>query len=416
MMDRRHFLKHCLCSSSSLLANSLLPKVFASRVGDPPHFFIFIHANGGWDTTFSFEVKLGSTTIESDPNGQEAIAHGIPYVDNSIRPSVKRVLDDFGDRCCVINGMLIRSISHDIGTRLLFSGLSDTSRSDWPTLIAFETAVELLMPHLHLSGPVYPGDLGSVTTSGAGFTEFLFPDRHGVYVPSASAAQSLDQYIAGRLQGIQTAAANLGINTERLDGMALSYERLSEMESRRDEIDFGSLQTLADEGRAAVDSFERGLSIAATMEAVRGGNFDSHQDNNDTQNVKYEEAFDGIHQILTDLASRTGTTGTSTMLDQTTIVVFSEMSRTPKINNEEGKDHWPYTSVLLIGGGVKGGTVLGETDDTLSGLGINFESGVLETEGRILSSANLGAGLLDLAGIDSNLYLPGIEPFRAFKG
>ncbi len=51
------------------------------------------------------------------------------------------------------------------------------------------------------------------------------------------------------------------------------------------------------------------------------------------------------------------------LLDTTLIVMMGEFGRTPKINENGGRDHWPNTfSVLLAGGGVRGGQVIGESD------------------------------------------------------
>ena len=41
-------------------------------------------------------------------------------------------------------------------------------------------------------------------------------------------------------------------------------------------------------------------------------------------------------------------------MDETTFVVMSEMGRTPALNGNEGKDHWPYTSALVMGPGLQG--------------------------------------------------------------
>ena len=51
------------------------------------------------------------------------------------------------------------------------------------------------------------------------------------------------------------------------------------------------------------------------------------------------------------------------LLDETLVVWMGEFGRTPKINQNESRDHWPqcYT-VLLAGGGVRGGTVYGSSD------------------------------------------------------
>ena len=51
------------------------------------------------------------------------------------------------------------------------------------------------------------------------------------------------------------------------------------------------------------------------------------------------------------------------LLDETLVVVMSEMGRTPRINGNAGRDHWTYCySVMLAGAGIRGGTVCGASD------------------------------------------------------
>jgi uncharacterized protein (DUF1501 family) len=51
------------------------------------------------------------------------------------------------------------------------------------------------------------------------------------------------------------------------------------------------------------------------------------------------------------------------MLDETLVVAMGEFGRTPKINTQAGRDHWPNVfSVALAGGGVAGGQVIGSSD------------------------------------------------------
>ena len=60
--------------------------------------------------------------------------------------------------------------------------------------------------------------------------------------------------------------------------------------------------------------------------------------------------------LLEDLHSRG-------LLDETLVVVLGEFGRTPKINKNAGRDHWPNAySIVLAGGGVQGGQIYGETD------------------------------------------------------
>jgi len=102
----------------------------------------------------------------------------------------------------------------------------------------------------------------------------------------------------------------------------------------------------------------------------------------------------GFSALLEDLDARG-------LLDETMVVALGEMGRTPRINKNAGRDHWGAAqSVLLAGGGIRGGQVYGSTDkqaayvkddpvrpeDLLAtmyhGLGIDVESEIHDREGR----------------------------------
>lgn len=66
-----------------------------------------------------------------------------------------------------------------------------------------------------------------------------------------------------------------------------------------------------------------------------------------------DRGFDALMQDLT-------ATG---MLDETLIAMYGEFGRTPKINKNQGRDHWgAVQSGVLVGGGIQGGQVYGTTD------------------------------------------------------
>src|SRR5262249_48430093 len=51
------------------------------------------------------------------------------------------------------------------------------------------------------------------------------------------------------------------------------------------------------------------------------------------------------------------------LLDSTLIVWMGEFGRTPRINQNAGRDHWPRSwSIVMGGGGLKGGQAVGTTD------------------------------------------------------
>src|SRR6185436_10550775 len=48
------------------------------------------------------------------------------------------------------------------------------------------------------------------------------------------------------------------------------------------------------------------------------------------------------------------------LLDETLVVLMSEMGRTPRINANAGRDHWTFCySIVFFGGGIRGGTIYG---------------------------------------------------------
>ena len=51
------------------------------------------------------------------------------------------------------------------------------------------------------------------------------------------------------------------------------------------------------------------------------------------------------------------------LLNDTLVLVMSEMGRTPRINARAGRDHWTFCySVLFAGAGIRGGTIYGASD------------------------------------------------------
>jgi uncharacterized protein (DUF1501 family) len=127
------------------------------------------------------------------------------------------------------------------------------------------------------------------------------------------------------------------------------------------------------------------------MSSIFGGdkNWDTHKDN-----------FNLLRQTLlprTDLAIARllGDLEASGQLDETLVVVTGEFGRTPKINSNAGRDHWPAVfSVLLAGAGVARGTTYGSSDKH----GASVASAPV-------SSSQLAATIFHALGIDPALQL-----------
>jgi hypothetical protein len=89
----------------------------------------------------------------------------------------------------------------------------------------------------------------------------------------------------------------------------------------------------------------------------QGQNWDSHADNfGEHKNRLLPPADKAYAALIEDLDERG-------LLDSTLVVALGEFGRTPKINGNAGRDHWPDCySITLAGGGIRGGTVFGASD------------------------------------------------------
>ena len=95
------------------------------------------------------------------------------------------------------------------------------------------------------------------------------------------------------------------------------------------------------------------------------GGWDTHRDNFPKLKDKLLPPFDqAVAAMLGDLEQRG-------LLERTAVFVTGEFGRTPKINNRTtpgGRDHYPRCmTMLMAGGGVKGGQVIGASDDKATG-------------------------------------------------
>lgn len=76
------------------------------------------------------------------------------------------------------------------------------------------------------------------------------------------------------------------------------------------------------------------------------------------------ELDDGLSNLLTDLAAAPGVNG-GTLLDETLVVWMGEFGRTVgPLTNQDGRDHYFQHFSCFAGGGVSGGKVIGQTNDT----------------------------------------------------
>lgn len=112
------------------------------------------------------------------------------------------------------------------------------------------------------------------------------------------------------------------------------------------------------------DRFGQGCLLARRLvehdvrfvEVTLGG-WDTHEDNFERVQTRCEALDTALSTLMADLEARG-------LLDETLVVLATEFGRTPRINGNTGRDHHPRCfSMLLAGGGIRGGQVYGVSDE-----------------------------------------------------
>ncbi|HEY3966541.1 MAG TPA: DUF1501 domain-containing protein [Planctomycetaceae bacterium] len=127
-------------------------------------------------------------------------------------------------------------------------------------------------------------------------------------------------------------------------------------------------------------------------------NWDTHDNNFNVLKTDLLPILDkGMAGLLTDLSDRG-------RLDSTLVVVTGEFGRTPRINQNAGRDHWgPSFTVALAGGGIQGGRIVGKSDARAE-----------KPDGNPYGPEDLAATMYRLLGInpDEEFYTPEGRPIK----
>src|SRR5918993_1450513 len=160
-----------------------------------------------------------------------------------------------------------------------------------------------------------------------------------------------DPLLAGRIRSFETA---FGMQREMPEVLDLSGE--TDATLRLYGLERGSTEGFGWQCLVARRMAERGVRFVELIDSGSSNNWDSHGAMKD--HVPKARSVDrAIAGLLKDLKSRG-------MLDETLVVWTTEFGRTPHTDGPTGRSHHPYVfSSWLAGGGVKGGTVYGSSDD-----------------------------------------------------
>lgn len=382
--------------------------------------FLFFFASGGWDAT-PLDPKFGDDGVSAvggtdmDPGTVLGQAGNLTYSSGPDRLNMDVYFRRWGYRTALLRGVNVHSAGHESGTQWMMTGTTTSSRSDWPTIIAANGKVDYPMPHLVFSGPAYPGTLGAAVVRGGGGTLLRLIDGtintrtdRSAPVFSAPSDSMMDAAVynrAGRLAGKLD-----GQGRDRMDDYMGNLERAMELEGRRFEAGLGEQsRTMLAQAEMALEVMRLGLTRTA-MIRIPGG-WDTHGGNQNVGN-QMDAFFGALDQLMQKMNTTPGL-ATPRLAGEVVVVATSELGRTPRFNGAMGRDHWPYTSMLVAGSGINGNTAIGETDEGFIAMPTDFSTGRFSGSGDIMGTENIGVTLLKHAGVDPERWLPGIQQVPA---
>jgi uncharacterized protein (DUF1501 family) len=169
------------------------------------------------------------------------------------------------------------------------------------------------------------------------------------------------------MQSLDTRFRGVELKSQQLEGMDSFYQMaydILQSSRAREAFDLNRVDSKTRErygrtpfGQACLLA-RRLVEVGVRCVAVDFGSWDTHRDNFKTLKTRLLPTFDaGVAALLADLHD-------SGLLDNTVVWCTGEFGRTPKVNSNAGRDHWARAmSMIMAGGGIKGGQVIGKTDD-----------------------------------------------------
>ena len=427
-------------------ASLALPRALRSAPTARDDFFIFVHAAGGWDVTLWADPRNERRGLVEPASSQNTDVAGIrhwtaatldagiqtfepvvPHGSNMrLGPAIGDLFEHY-DRLAIVNGLAMNTVSHDDGIafsatgRHRAGGVSPESSID--VLLANELGVDQLMPDVSVSFPSYfvgskldrraiPLRVATVETISKSLERseaFLHSNDHD------SIAAALIEETNALAVGSDASDSYLQLATqERALPQLLRHDFVEAFTARKLAGSYPQFKFNSREGRAA-------YGAAFALEAIRRnivrcvsygvGGLDTHNTNYREHAHTLQDLFDSLAALLKTLDETPHPTLQNTKLSERThLLVFSDFCRTPQINLQGGRDHYPNNSALVISPKFRTSQIYGATDveQLLPTPGKGLVAG-----SRPIAPPDVLATFLSAFGVDHRKYMRDGEVMRA---
>lgn len=338
---------------------------------------ILVWLDGGPSHLETFDPKPNSPAEVRGP--LETISTKVPGV--HIGECFERTANIM-DKLAIVRSMTSPLGEHNFGTHYLMTGYKPSPALEYPTLGATLAEVRggkgVLPPHIAV--PAFTGNVsgnGYLPTATRPFSVGGNPDSGRFKVRDLDFYQGLNLNRLDRRRQIVNAldefsrAKDAAANTVTDSNLERAYQLLASDDAKRAfDLSEEPAEVRSRYGRGGGNGIGQSCLLARRLVergvpfvTVNSSGWDTHQNI-----VELKERYPGdanahlpsldraLSGLIQDLSERN-------MLHETLVIVMGEFGRTPKMNSNGGRDHWPNVfSVALAGGGVRGGQVIGSSD------------------------------------------------------
>ena len=360
MHSRRTMLKGALAGAGLAALSLRAPLVEASSYRGK--LFVFVQADGGWDPTAFCDPKTntpGEPIInhwaesgEPDAAGNIAFA---PFADN------RAFFEKYHQRALVINGVDFQTNSHTVGVTHGWSGRTARGYPTLTALLAAHFAPDAAVSYITFGGFADTGGISRYTRVQDPKTlrniarPAVRPGRQGdtpsPYIDAAS-WRELRKQAQDRAEWLRRAGNLMPSDALHREYFAASLNSIHGLAAFADAVPDDGLEqieefsggedtfwsTLRRDAQVAVLAFRTGVAVSADLWL---GGFDTHVTNDPQQNALLTNLTRSV-DFLWDYAEEQG------IADRLVVLIGSDFGRTNFYNAEDGKDHWPIGSYIIM--------------------------------------------------------------------
>lgn len=370
---RRDFLKVGVLGGASMTLAGYLRMAAAGEVqASGATAGIFINLNGGPSHMDTFDLKPNaSAEYRGQFNPIKTHVDGIEISEHL--PNLAKCADKYA----ILRGVTHTLAAHNLGTEYVNTGTRPIPALEYPgygAVVAKELPAPAdLPPHVAIPNAAHgagflgvqyaPLSTAATPQPGRPFSVRGIAMQGGLTVAEVEKRQNLLQELDRTFRGVESSNQLLtGLDrfSEQAHAIITSKRARDAFDTGKESPDFAKPFGDSSFGTSCLLAL-RLVEAGVRFVTITYGGWDTHQDNWTRLKTRVLPPFDqGLAALFTGLEQRG-------LLSKTAVLVTGEFGRTPKINTrsaEGGRDHYPRCMFMLMAGGkVRGGQVLGESDE-----------------------------------------------------